>query len=414
MENKLAFFGGTPIRTTPFGSGKRYGEAELAEVRDCFDHGSLIYWGGYKIGQFCETVKNYFGVKYCAGCSSGSAALHAAVGAGLIEPGYEVITSPITDIGSLIGVLYQNLIPVFADVDPHTYNITAETIEKVLTDRTRAIIVVHLAGTPCDMAPIVELARRRDLLLIEDCAQAYGASYHGKMVGTLGDIGAFSLNESKHLSSGDGGFIITDNEDYYVRCHNYMDKYYDRLHKGGRMDHLAPNYRASEMQYAVAKAQFARLDDILTKRRRFAAILSEELRGIEDISLPVVPEGCESSWWFYMFRLTPGVFEGDGQHFAECMRAEGCFALAGYIPRPIYRETLFAEKSFFPGGIWPAEVVSGRKYSYSAGLCPAAEEVLSSAIRLPVSEFYTDQDAHDMALAVKKVAAGLRKPVSAI
>ena len=409
MENKLALFGGTPVKTTPLGSGKRYDDAELNEIRDCFDHGSIIYWGGYKVGQFCDTVKDYFKVKYCAGCSSGSAALHAAVGAGLIEPGYEVITSPITDIGSLIGVLYQNLIPVFADVDPNTYNITAGTIEKVLTSRTRAIIVVHLAGNPCDMDPIVELARKHKLLLIEDCAQAYGAMYKGRPVGTIGDIGAFSLNESKHLSSGDGGFIITDNEDFYGRCHNYMDKYYDRLRRGDRLEHLAPCYRASELQYAVAKAQFGKLDDILARRRRFAAILSEELSGIPDITLPAIQENCESSWWFYMFRLTPGVFDGDGARFAEAVRAEGCFALAGYIPRPIYREKLFEQKSFFPGNIWPAEVISGRKYDYPAGLCPVAEEVLSTAIRLPVSEFYTETDAREMAQAIRKVAAGLRK-----
>ena len=409
MENKLALFGGTPVKTTPLGSGKRYDDAELNEIKDCFDHGSIIYWGGYKVGQFCDTVKDYFKVKYCAGCSSGSAALHAAIGAGLIEPGYEVITSPITDIGSLIGVLYQNLIPVFADVDPHTYNITAETIEKVLTSRTRAIIVVHLAGNPCDMDPIVELARKHKLLLIEDCAQAYGAMYKDRPVGTIGDIGAFSLNESKHLSSGDGGFIITDNEDFYGRCHNYMDKYYDRLRRGDRLEHLAPCYRASELQYAVAKAQFGKLDNILARRRRFAAILSEELSGIPDITLPAVQEKCESSWWFYMFRLTPGVFDGEGARFAEAVRAEGCFALAGYIPRPIYREKLFEQKSFFPGNVWPAEVISGRSYDYPAGLCPVAEEVLSTAIRLPVSEFYTETDACEMAQAVRKVAAGLRK-----
>ena len=409
MDNKLALFGGTPVKTTPLGSGKRYDDTELNEIRDCFDHGSLIYWGGYKIGQFCETVKNYFGVNYCAGCSSGSAALHAAVGAGLIEPGYEVITSPITDMGSVIGVLYQNLIPVFADVDPHTCNITAESISKVLTDRTRAIIAVHLAGTPCDMDPIVELARKHNLLLIEDCAQAYGARYKGKYAGTIGDIGAFSLNESKHLSAGDGGFIITDNEELYGRCHNYMDKYYDRLKRGDRLEHLAPCYRASELQYAVAKAQFSKLDDLLAKRRKYAAIISEELAGIADITLPGIPEGSESSWWFYMFRLTPGVFEGDGPRFAEAMRSEGCFAVAGYIPRPIYREKLFAEKSFFPGNIWPAEIVSGRSYSYPAGLCPVAEEVLNTAIRLPVSEFYTETDAREMGKAVRKVAENLRR-----
>ncbi len=409
MENKLAMFGGTPVKSTPFGKGSRYGEAEMAEIKDTFDHGSLIYWGGYKIGQFCETVKKYFGVDYCAGGSSGSAAIHAAIGAAKIEPGHEVITSPITDIGSLVGIIYQNLIPVFADVDPHTYNITPESIEKVITDRTRAIVVVHLAGNPCDMDGIMAVARKHNLFVIEDCAQAYGTLYKGRLAGTIGDIGAFSLNESKHLSAGDGGFIITNDRELHGLCHNYLDKYYDRLGRGDRLHHIAPNYRASELQYAVGKAQFARLDDILAKRRKFANILSENLSDIEGITLPEVLDGCESSWWFYLFRLAPGVFEGDGPNFAKAMCAEGCWAMAGYIPQPIYREKVFAEKSFFPGNIWPAEVVSGRSYAYPQGLCPVAEEVLSTSIRLSVSEFYTEEDALDMVKAVKKVAAGLRK-----
>ena len=409
MDEKLALFGGTPLKTTPFTSGKRYDETEWNEVKDCFDHGSLIYWGGYKVGQFCETVKKYFDVKYCAGCSSGSAAIHAAIGAGLIEPGYEVITSPVTDMGSLIGVLYQNLIPVFADVDPNTYNMTAESIEKVLTDRTRAIVVVHLAGNPCDMDPIVALARKHNLLLIEDCAQAYGARYKGKLVGTFGDIGAFSLNESKHLSAGDGGFIITNNEELYARCHNYMDKYYDRLQRGDRLEHMAPCYRASEMQYAVAKAQFSKLDDLLSKRRNFVSILSKELSGISDIKVPEVVKDGESSWWFYMFRIDPAVFEGGAARFAEAVRAEGCPALAGYIPRAIYREKLFERKSFFPGNIWPAEIVSGRTYEYPAGLCPVAEAIPETTIRLQVSEFFTETDAREMAQIIRKVASGLRR-----
>ncbi len=408
-ESTLAIDGGPSSKTTPFGSGERYGEPEMAELRDVFAHGSLIYWGGYKVGQFCETVKAYFHTGYCAGGSSGSAALHAAIAACEIEPGCEVVTAPITDMGSLIGILYQNLIPVFADVDPHTYNITAESIEKVLTPRTRAIVVVHLAGNPCDLKPILELARRHKLAVIEDCAQAYGALYDGKYVGTWGDIGAFSLNESKHLSCGDGGFIITDDAELYGRCHNYLDKYYDRLGRGDRLTRLAPCYRASEMQYAVAKAQFARLDELLARRRKFADLLSAGLDGIADLALPRVLPGAVSSWWFYMFRLTPGAFRGDGTEFARALNAEGIPAQAGYIRRPIYLEKLFTEKSFFPGNIWPAEVVSGQSYHYAEGLCPVAEEVLKTAVRLPVSEFFSEEDAHDLIRAVHKVAAGLRR-----
>ena len=296
MENKLAFLGGTPIRTTPFGSGKRYGEAELAEVRDCFEHGSLIYWGGYKIGQFCETVKNYFGVKYCAGCSSGSAALHAAVGAGLIEPGYEVITSPITDIGSLIGVLYQNLIPVFADVDPHTYNITAETIEKVLTDRTRAIIVVHLAGTPCDMDPIVELARRRNLLLIEDCAQAHGAEYKGRKAGSMGDISTTSFYPTKILGGyGDGGMVNTNDEALAqrlrrLRFYGAETTYYANEH--------GYNSRLDELQAALLLTKLPKIEQYIHRRREIATLYQE---GLADTGLILPKEASYGRHAYYLY-----------------------------------------------------------------------------------------------------------------
>ena len=406
-DQKLALNGGTPVKTGRYGTGVRYTEPERQEVLESLDSGRISYWSKNKVNKFCSTVTEYFDIPYCAGCSSGSAALHAAVGALEIEPGYEVITSPITDMGTLIGILYQNLIPVFADVDPHTYNITAESIAKVITPRTRGIIVVHLAGNPCDMEPIMELSRARGIPVIEDCAQCYGALYKGRKAGTIGDIGAFSLNESKHLSSGEGGFCITANEKYYVLCHNYMDKYYDRLNRGGRLSRLAPCYRLSELQYAVATAQFGKLDSIIAARRAYAAKINDGLKDISGIVLPEIVPGAESAWWFYMFRLEPGKFKGEAKAFAEAMCAEGAAASAGYIPRPIYQEELFAKKSFFPGNVWPAEIISGQKYSYTPGLCPVAEEVLQTAIRMPVSEFYSNTDAEDTIKAVRKVAAAL-------
>ena len=404
-RQKLAIDGGKPVKTTPFGTGIRYGEEERDQVAEVFKNNHLSYWSKYKVSEFCAVVRQYFGIEYCAGGSSGSAAVHAAVAALEIEPGYEVITTPITDMGTLIGILYQNLIPVFADVDPYTYNLTAATIEKVITPRTRAIVVVHLAGNPCDMAPIMALAKRKNLPVIEDCAQAYGALYHGKKAGTFGAVGAFSLNESKHLSCGDGGFAITGDGELYGRIHNYFDKYYDRLDRGDRLSHLAPCYRLSELQYAVAIAQFGKLDAILSRRRELAAMLQRELAGIPGLHRPEIVSGAESSWWFYMFRLTAGAFRGDGPAFANALQHEGIPALAGYIPQPVYREKLFADKSFFPGNVWPAEIISGKTYAYRPGLCPVAEEVLNTAIRLPVSEFFSPQDMEETVIAIRKVVA---------
>ncbi|MBQ6473718.1 MAG: DegT/DnrJ/EryC1/StrS family aminotransferase [Victivallales bacterium] len=396
-----------PLKRIPYGTGHRFGAQELAELKDALDYGSLAYWCKHKVTQFCEKAKATFGAKYCAGCSSGSAAIHAAIASLEIPPGHEVITSPITDMGSIIGIIYENLIPVFADVEPHTYNITAESVEKAITPRTRAIIPVHLAGAPCDMDSILEVAGRHGLPVIEDCAQAYGALYHGRHVGNFGAIGCFSLNDSKHLSAGEGGFAITDDERLYGLLHNNMDKFYDRLGQGNRLRRVAPNYRASELQYAVGLAQLGRLEALVEARRRYVAALEEGLGGIPGVTPPSVLPDTKPSWWFYMIRLQPGRFRGDGPRFAEALRAEGVPAMAGYIPRPIYREALFADKSFFPGGIWPAEILSGQSYSYPAGLCPVAEEVLATAIRLPVSEFFTVQDARDTAAAIRKVAQGL-------
>lgn len=399
----LAFNGGDKVKNTPFSTGKRYDDSEKKQVMDVFEKGNLSYWCGNKVGSFRERVKEYFSCKYCAGGSSGSAVIHAATAALEIPPGYEVITSPITDVGTLIGILYQNIIPVFADVDPRTYNITAETIKSRITDRTKAIIVVHLAGNPCEMDEIMELAGQHNIPVIEDCAQAYNGIYKGRKVGTIGDIGCFSLNESKHISCGDGGFAITDDEELFYRIHNYLDKYYDRFQRGDRMFRLAPCYRLSELQYAVALAQIDKIDHITSIRSEYASFLTSQIKHNEALVAPYVQSHSRSSFWFYMFRIIPDMISCSIPEFVKALNAEGIPAVSGYIPRPIYMEKMFTEKDFFPGNIWPAEIVSGRKYIYEKGLCPVAEEVLSTAVRVPVNEFYSKQDMEDIGNAINKV-----------
>src|SRR5690606_3596516 len=302
---------------------------------------------------------------------------------------------PITDMGSLIGVLYQNAIPVFADVDPRTYNITAETIEAVITPRTQAVIVVHLAGAPCDMEPLVQLCRARGIKLIEDCAQAFGCRYRERHVGTFGDIGCFSFNEFKHLSTRDGGVAITNDEKLYAACHNFADKCYDRLGKGNRLSTLCPNYRMTELQGAVALAQFDRLASIVERRRELGDRLNQALADIPGILPPVIVPGGASSDWFYMFRIDERVTCMWRDEVAKRLTAEGIPAGAGYIPRPIYKEPVFQNRSFFPGGIWPAQHLAGREYDYRAVRCPHAETVLNTAIRLPLHEGFEQRDVDD-------------------
>lgn len=405
----LAINGGSKVKNTPFACGARYGETEKKQVREVFENGRLSYWSKFKGNSFCERVKEYFDCKYCAGGSSGSAVIHAAVAALEIPPGYEIITSPITDAGTVIGILYQNLIPIFADVDPHTYNITAESIKSKITDRTRGIMVVHLAGNPCEMDEIMELGRQYNIPVIEDAAQAYNGIYKGKKVGTIGDIGCFSLNESKHISCGDGGFAITNDEKLYYNLHNYLDKYYDRFQRGCKMHKLAPCYRLSELQYAVALAQMDRIDQITAIRNNYGTLLTNKIKHNRSIIVPEIYPHSQSSYWFYMFRIIPERINCALIDFVKALNAEGIPAGAGYIPNPIYMEKMFTEKAFFPGGIWPAEIVSGKEYSYEQGLCPIAEDVLSTAVRIPISEFFEKQDIEDIALAINKVADAYKK-----
>lgn len=395
-----------PIRTRPFPPRPpRYDGREREYLGQALDHGELFYWqqDGFTT-RFLREACSVFGARYAVAASSGTAALHTAVGGLGIRPGAEVVTSPITDMGTLIPILVQNAVPVFADVDPRTYNITADAIQAVLTNRTEAVIVVHLAGTPADIEPIVELCRLRRLHLIEDVAQSYGCTYRGRHVGSFGDCGCFSLNTYKHLSCGDGGFLITDNEDLYETCHNFADKWYDRHGRGVRLSRLGMNYRMTELQAAVALAQLDRFERITGVRNELGTRLTSSLESIPGILPPRVPDDGRSSYWFYMLRADPAELGMSRDAFCERLHAEGIPAGAGYIPRPVYREPVFEEKNFFPGGCWPAEMIAGRTYDYAKVSCPVAESVLESAVVLPLHEGLTPVDVDDYAAAIRKVA----------
>ena len=182
---KLALFGGEKTKTTPFGTRMRFGKEELKELQEALEQNTLFYWGGEKVKTFAKKFADMYSMPYCATTSSGTAAIHTALGAAGVSEGDEVITSPITDMGTVIGILMQNAIPVFADLDENSYNMTAETISEKISDKTRAIVVVHLAGSPADMDPIMTLAREKGIKVIEDCAQSYLSSYKGKLCGTI-------------------------------------------------------------------------------------------------------------------------------------------------------------------------------------------------------------------------------------
>jgi dTDP-4-amino-4,6-dideoxygalactose transaminase len=398
--DKPAIAGGTPIKSTPYRREKRYGDEELNQLREALQQQTLFYAQGKKTFELERWFAEKIGVKHAVACSSATAAIHAALMALGISPGDEVIVPPITDMGSVLPILWQGAVPVFADLDPQTYNVTVDSIAKCITDRTRAIIAVHLAGNSCDLDSLVKLSRERKIPLIEDCAQAHGCTYRRKPVGSFGAIGCFSLNEFKHISCGDGGVVVTNGDELATRLRLATDKAYDRSPGLAVRDprFLANNYRMTELQAAVAIAQLQKLDSIVARRRNWCDRLTSQLRDLPGVLLPKITDGCEPSWWFYMLRVEPKQLGADATQFAAALKAEDLPAAAHYITRCVYEYPLFTQHSAFDHGSHP---FTARKYAH--GDCPVAEQILDTCVILSINEGYSDQDLDETVRAFQRV-----------
>ena len=412
MEN-LALYGGEKAKKTPWGTGKRFGKEELLQLEEALEQNTLFYWYGKKVNQFTRKFADMYGARYCVATSSCTAAIHVALGAVGVTAGDEVITTAITDMGTVIGILYQNAIPVFADLQPHTYNPDPKSIASKITDKTKAIIVVHLAGNAADMEPIMEIARRHGIMVIEDCAQSYLSDYKGKLAGTFGDIGCFSTNDFKHISTGDGGMVIMNDEESYHKALRFADKNYDRLSDdpaaSRKIAYLAPNYRMTELQGAVGIAQLDRLAWICAQRNRYGDGLTAGIRDLPGICVPEVAEGNKSTYWFYMLRINEKEAGLSRDEFCKALQAEGVGCSAGYIPTCVYEYDLFKNKNAYDGTDCPFGCrYYGRDIEYKKGLCPVSEEILETAVRLTVDEFYTREDLREVIAAIRKVSSHFR------
>jgi perosamine synthetase len=397
-----AVAGGVPAKTTPFGREERYGEAELRELAEALAQGTLFYASGKKVRALEAAFAERNGVRYAIACSSGTAAVHAALIAAGISPGDEVIVAPITDMGSVVPILFQGAIPVFADLDPRTTTLSPAAVEAAVTPRTRAVLAVHLTGNACDLNALAALCERRGLMLIEDCAQAFGCLYGGRPIGTRGAMGCFSFNEFKHISCGDGGIVVTDDDALADRLRLATDKAYDRR-PGATVRNpafLAANYRMTELQGAVALAQLGKLDSIVTRRRTWCAALSERLRGLPGLLVPEPTPNCDPSWWFYMLQVDPEILGADADAVAAALRAEGMPVGAHYIGVCLYEYPVFTDHSAFARG---GHAYEGRDYRH--GLCPNAERILDRCLLLSINEAYTSTDLEETVRAFRRVHA---------
>ena len=407
MNPTLALHGGPKAVTATRPERHRWGREELVRLTAMVAQKSLFYANGPQCKDLAAEFRKTYPAKWLMPTSSGTAALHTAVAALQLPPGSEIITSPITDMGSVIGILYQQLVPVFADILPHTYNLDPADIRRRITPKTRAIMAVHLTGNPSDMDAIMAIAQEHGLLLIEDCAQAWGSLYRGKPVGSWGHLACYSFNEFKHVSCGDGGIVATNDERFGPTLAKWADKFYDRNNSADARNPttLAPNYRMSEPQAAVAAGQISKLEPIIADHVRLGSRLLQNLRelALPGIALPEIDPRDRHSFWFCLVRLDPKRFKCTRDEFTAALAAEGAFATPGYIPRPVYRYPLFQNHNFFAGH-WPLRDAGLTTMDYTKVSCPVTEAVLADSVSLAINPTFTDEIIDQTADALAKVA----------
>lgn len=385
-------------------TGRNLGEEEIALLTQVIKSGCLTSTKGTMVKALEENFALRYGSRHCVAMSSGTAAIHAAVAAIDPEPGDEIITTPITDMGAITPILYQGAMPIFVDVDPDTYNITAETIAPWITKRTRAIIVTHLFGNPCDMDPIMDLAQGHGLPVIEDCSQAYFAEYRGKLVGTIGLIGCFSLQQGKHMTCGEGGLLITDDARIARQVRLFVNKAWG--YGDPNPDHyfLALNYRMSELQGAVALAQLEKVQDVVAQRRRIAEELVRRLSGLRGLTMPVVTRDSVHSYWKFPVQVNERALGTDVGAFAKRLAELGVVAQPRYIEKPAFEcEVLRTPRTFGVSGTpFRGHGARDDEVWYDLADYPATVGALSRVLVMPINEFYGPEHVDFICSAVKE------------
>jgi dTDP-4-amino-4,6-dideoxygalactose transaminase len=389
-------------------SGRTLGAEELALLADAIDSGTLTSTKGAFVKTLERRFAQLLGVKHAFACASGTAAIHTAVAALNPEPGDEIITTPITDMGALTPLLYQGAIPVFADVDPHTYNVTARTIEARLSSRTAAIVVTHLFGNPCDMTDILELAAAHHLPVIEDCAQAFLARHRGRPVGALGSIGCFSLQQGKHITSGEGGLVTTNDNALARRMFLFINKAWG--YGDPQPDHyfIALNYRLSELQGAVALAQLSKLETVVETRIALARRLTDLLAGLEGIETPRVHPDNVHTYWKYCLRMDRARIPGGVTGLAKFLKERGIASAPRYIQKPAFECEVFQKQRTFGNSRYPFTLARPEAVDYDHSRFPGTFEALEGVLVLPWNERYTDEHLNYLADAIHEGVARLK------
>ncbi|MGG1518905.1 UDP-4-amino-4,6-dideoxy-N-acetyl-beta-L-altrosamine transaminase [Paenibacillus oryzisoli] len=391
--DKLAINGGQPVRNTMLPYGQQWIDGDDISAVIATLESSFITQGP-AIQKFEQAIADYVGAQYAVAFCNGTAALHGACFAAGITTGDEVITTPLTFLASSNAVLYQGGVPVFADIDENTYNISPNEIEKKITNKTKAIIAVDFTGQPVEIDRIASLARKHNLVVIQDAAHSLGAEYKGVRVGSTADMTMFSFHPVKHITTGEGGIITTNSKAYYdklvlFRSHG-MTKDDGIMTKNEgpwyyEMHELGYNYRMTDLQASLGVSQMSRLQEFVEKRRTIAMQYNEAFSGMEGIISPFQQVDTNSSWHLYVVRFKLDRCSVGRRELFDALRTENIGVHVHYIP--VYLQPYY------------------QNLGYPSGLCPHAENYYENAMTLPLFPKMTEQDVQDVIHAVKKVYA---------
>lgn len=404
---RLAIEGGTPLRTRSFGPRWVFDENEKAQVLEVLNRAGTSWRSGFKVREFSTLASSLYGLPHAIAVGSGTAAVHAAFGALDLEPGDEVITTPVTDVGTLIGLLQLNLVPVFADWDDKTFSLDPEDIARKVTSRTRAILAVHIFGNPCDMDAISSIARRHGIALVEDCAQAHLARYDGKLVGTFGDIACFSTG-MKTLTTDQGGLVMTTSSEFAAKVRGFTSK-------GTRWDgktwlpyaRLGAFSPLTDLQAAVGVAQLGKLEDGTRAREMTARYLDQAFCEFEGFRLPARRAGDRCVHYIYPYHIEPAVAGVSLESFVAALKAEGIAdAFGPYLKgRALHRAPLFADAKTYGSSGFPFRDESGiLRIDYRSTHLPVCERMLPNIGFFHMRNSMTEEDAKDIAAGIRKVA----------
>lgn len=403
MGNKLALLGGSAARTKPFPSWPVFGKEERENLLAVFDSGK--WWHGEKVAEFERKFADFQDAKYGVACANGTVALEMAVRACGIGAGDEVIVPPYTFIATASAVLNANAIPVFADIELETCNLDPRDAAKKITGKTKAIIPVHFAGLPVDMDAFQELAKKHNLKLIEDACHSWGSKWKGKGTGALGDCGAFSFQMSKNITAGEGGILLSDNEEIAEKARSISNC--GRMKGKEWYEHFVPgtNYRLTELQAAILLGQLSRLENQTLKREANASFLDDQLKDIPGIALVKGDSRVtRRSYHLYGFRFLEQEWHGaTREQFLKAMQAEGILFGTAY-PAPIYKNPVFQQYGKGPKSCPVTCPYHGGKINYADCDCPNAETFCRQACWLSHAVLLAEkEDMRDIADAVRKV-----------